>query len=59
MKPRITALTEKKLIGCKQNMNYAAYNPALLWQSFMPIKKEITNTKPWAILFNIMQKQIA
>ncbi|HTG64742.1 MAG TPA: GyrI-like domain-containing protein [Flavobacterium sp.] len=44
MKPRITALTEKKLIGCKQNMNYATYNPVPLWQSFMPIKKEITNT---------------
>ena len=44
MKPRITTLTEKKLIGCKQNMNYATYNPVLLWQSFMPLKKEITNT---------------
>ncbi|GEL11754.1 AraC family transcriptional regulator [Flavobacterium glycines] len=44
MKPRIIALEEKKLVGCKQNMNYAAYNPVPLWQSFMPIKTEITNT---------------
>ncbi|MBD0726315.1 hypothetical protein B6A10_14135 [Flavobacterium sp. L1I52] len=44
MKPRIIALEEKKIVGCKQNMNYAAYNPVPLWQSFMPIKKEIVNT---------------
>lgn len=44
MKPKITALPEKKLVGCKQNMNYATYNPVPLWQSFMPIKKEIVNT---------------
>ncbi|MES2239162.1 MAG: GyrI-like domain-containing protein [Bacteroidota bacterium] len=43
MNPKITTLTEKKLIGYKQNMNYAAYNPAPLWQRFMPRKKEITN----------------
>ncbi|HJS00014.1 MAG TPA: GyrI-like domain-containing protein [Flavobacterium sp.] len=43
MKPRITFLSEKKLIGYKQNMNYAIYNPALVWQSFMPRKKEIMN----------------
>lgn len=44
MKPKITTLSEKKLIGCKQNMNYVAYNPVPLWQRFMPRKKEITNT---------------
>ena len=44
MKPKITALTEKKLIGFKQNMNYEDYNPVSLWQRFMPRKKEITNT---------------
>lgn len=54
MKPRITTLSEKKLIGCKQNMNYAAYNPVLLWQSFMPIKKEITNTVS-TDLFSVQQ----
>ncbi|GGA72149.1 hypothetical protein GCM10008015_11010 [Flavobacterium palustre] len=43
MNPKITTLLEKKLIGCKQNMNYAAYNPVPLWQSFMPVKREITN----------------
>lgn len=44
MKPKIIALTEKKIIGCKQSMNYSAYNPVPLWQRFMPRRKEITNT---------------
>lgn len=54
MKPRITTLSEKKLIGCRQNMNYATYNPVLLWQSFMPLKKEITNIVS-TDLFSIQQ----
>lgn len=44
MKPRIIEFTEKKIIGCKQMMNYATYNPVPLWQSFIPLKKEIKNT---------------
>lgn len=44
MKPKITTLSETKLIGCKQKMNYATYNPVPLWQRFMPRKKEIINT---------------
>lgn len=43
MNPKITTLPEKRLIGCKQQMNYAAYNPVPLWQSFMPAKREIIN----------------
>ena len=54
MKPRIIAFSEKKLIGCKQSMNYAAYNPVPLWQSFMPIKKEIQNVVS-ADLFSVQQ----
>ncbi len=54
MKPRIVAFTEKKLIGCKQNMNYVAYNPVPLWQSFMPIKKEILNSVS-TDLFSVQQ----
>lgn len=44
MKPKITTLLEKKLMGCKQKMNYATYNPIPLWQRFMPRRKEIMNT---------------
>ena len=43
MKPKIIAFKEKKLLGCKQQMNYMAYNPAPLWQRFMPKRKEIKN----------------
>jgi AraC family transcriptional regulator len=54
MNPRIVAFTEKKLIGCKQKMSYATYNPVPLWQSFMPIKKEILNTVS-SDLFSVQQ----
>jgi AraC family transcriptional regulator len=54
MKTKITTLSEKKLVGCKQNMNYAAYNPVPLWQHFMPRKKEIINTAS-ADLYSLQQ----
>ncbi|KDN53906.1 GyrI-like domain-containing protein [Flavobacterium seoulense] len=54
MKPKITAFTEKKIIGCKQSMNYATYNPVPLWQHFMPRKKEIVNAIS-TDLFSIQQ----
>ncbi|WP_155960760.1 hypothetical protein [Flavobacterium daejeonense] len=31
MKPRIIALEEKKLLGCKQQMNYVTYNQFEKW----------------------------
>lgn len=35
MKPRIIALEEKKLVGCKQNINYVVYNQfKKLWKKF-------------------------
>ncbi|MGM8362646.1 GyrI-like domain-containing protein [Flavobacterium sp. ARAG 55.4] len=54
MKPRITTLTEKKLMGYRQSMNYASYNPVSLWQRFMPLKKEIKNTVT-ADLYSLQQ----
>jgi AraC family transcriptional regulator len=44
MKPRIDTINEKKLIGKKLTMSYANYKIGELWSSFMPRKKEITNS---------------
>ena len=44
MKPRIEILNEKKLVGERLAMSFANYNIAALWSSFMPRRKEITNT---------------
>lgn len=43
MEPRIEILKEKKLIGMKLTMSLSENKTHLLWQSFMPRKKEITN----------------
>ena len=43
MKPRIETLTEKKIIGKKMTMSLAANKTSILWQSFMPRRREITN----------------
>ena len=40
---RIAQLKEKKLIGMMMPMNFAYHQPHLLWQQFMPRRKEILN----------------
>ncbi len=44
MQPFITTTEEKKLIGVQMMMSFNANKTHLLWQSFMPMKKEILNT---------------
>jgi len=44
MIPRIETINEKKLIGKRMTMCYADYRIGELWGSFMPRRKEITNT---------------
>jgi AraC family transcriptional regulator len=44
MTPRIEKLSEKKLIGQSLKMSLASNKTALLWQAFMPRRKEISNT---------------
>lgn len=44
MKLRIETLTEKKLIGVHLNMSQLQNRTAELWRSFMPRRKEISNT---------------
>ena len=44
MIPRIEAINEKKLVGKRMTMSYADYRIGELWGSFMPRRKEITNT---------------
>lgn len=43
MQPRIEILAEKKLIGQRARMSFANNKTAVLWQSFMPRRKEIEN----------------
>ena len=43
MTPKIEVLTEKKLIGKRMSMNFAADKTFELWKSFMPGRKEIKN----------------
>ena len=43
MKPRIEQLAEKKLIGQRMTMSFAANKTRELWQSFMPRRREILN----------------
>jgi len=43
MNPRIENLTEKKLIGKRLTMSLANNRTGELWQSFMPIRREISN----------------
>jgi AraC family transcriptional regulator len=44
MAPRITTSNEKKLVGKRMTMSYADYRIGQLWGSFMPRRKEITNS---------------
>ena len=44
MQPKIITLTEKKLVGKRVAMTFANNQTFKLWQSFMPRRKEITNT---------------
>ena len=44
MTPRIETINEKKLVGKRMTMSYADYRIGELWGSFMPRRKEITNT---------------
>lgn len=44
MIPRIEAINGKKLVGKRMKMSYADYRIGELWGSFMPKRKEITNT---------------
>lgn len=43
MKPRIETLTEKKLVGKRMTMSLTENKTAILWQNFMPKRKEINN----------------
>lgn len=43
MTPRIETINEKKLVGKRLTMSFANYNIGALWQSFTPIRNEITN----------------
>ena len=44
MTPRITTSNEKKLVGKRMKMSYSDYRIGQLWGSFMPKRKEITNS---------------
>ena len=44
MIPRTETINEKKLVGKRMTMSYADYRIGELWGSFMPRRKEITNT---------------
>jgi AraC family transcriptional regulator len=44
MKPRIVILKEKMLIGIRLTMSLANNKTGELWKSFMPRRKEITNS---------------
>lgn len=43
MTPRIVHLTERKLVGMRVSMSFADNKTGLLWQRFMPKRREITN----------------
>ena len=42
--PRIETINEKKLIGIRTTMSLSSNKTGELWRSFMPRRKEITNT---------------
>src|SRR4051794_21012482 len=44
MSPRLETSNEKKLIGKRIKMSFANDKTRELWQSFMPVRKEIQNT---------------
>ena len=44
MTPKIEISNEKKLVGKRMTMSYADYRIGQLWGSFMPRRKEITNS---------------
>jgi len=44
MQPRIETLTEKKLIGKRTTMSLSNNKTRELWQSFMPRRREISNS---------------
>jgi AraC family transcriptional regulator len=44
MTPRIITLNEKKLIGKRLTMSFLDYKVAELWKTFMPRRKEISNS---------------
>ena len=44
MQPRIEKLHEKKLVGQRMIMSFTNNKTGLLWQRFMPLRKEITNS---------------
>jgi AraC family transcriptional regulator len=43
VEPRFERVTEKHLVGIKLRMSFASNKTRLLWQSFMPRRKEIEN----------------
>jgi len=43
MHPRIETLPEKKLVGKRIEMSFSDNKTLQLWQSFMPLRKTITN----------------
>jgi AraC family transcriptional regulator len=43
MQPKITTISEKKLIGTSLTMSFANYQVGQLWQNFMPRRKEINH----------------
>lgn len=43
MQPKIVTIPDKKLVGMNKKMSYANNTTGLLWQSFMPLKKHISN----------------
>jgi AraC family transcriptional regulator len=44
MHPRIEILTEKKLVGKQLIMSFADNKTTTLWQSFMPLRKSVSNS---------------
>ena len=43
MRLRIEVLKEKKLVGKRSPMSFVNNKTCVLWQSFMPRRKELTN----------------
>lgn len=43
MTPKITTISEKKVIGMCLDMSYADYKAGELWQRFMPRRNEVQN----------------
>ena len=44
LQPRFEHISEKRIIGVRMNMSFAAYRIAALWSSFMPKRALITHT---------------